>query len=194
MENEEIRQKKYIKMTQTPIPTLICQLAVPTIISMLVTSFYNMADTFFVGKINTSATAAVGVVFPLMAIIQAFGFFFGHGSGNYISRQLGAKEVEDASKMSATGFVSAFLMGCVILVVGFIFTDPLLRVMGATPTILPYAREYMRIILIGAPYMTASLVLNNQMRFQGKRSLFYGGNSFGRSNQYCIGPFAYFWI
>lgn len=167
MENEEIRQKKYIKMTQTPIPTLICQLAVPTIISMLVTSFYNMADTFFVGKINTSATAAVGVVFPLMAIIQAFGFFFGHGSGNYISRQLGAKEVEDASKMSATGFVSAFLMGCVILVVGFIFTDPLLRVMGATPTILPYAREYMRIILIGAPYMTASLVLNNQMRFQG---------------------------
>ena len=119
------------------------------------------------GKINTSATAAVGVVFPLMAIIQAFGFFFGHGSGNYISRQLGAKEVEDASKMSATGFVSAFLMGCVILVVGFIFTDPLLRVMGATPTILPYAREYMRIILIGAPYMTASLVLNNQMRFQG---------------------------
>ncbi len=167
MENEEIRQKKYIKMTQTPIPTLICQLALPTIISMLVTSFYNMADTFFVGKINTSATAAVGVVFPLMAIIQAFGFFFGHGSGNYISRQLGAKEVEDASKMSATGFVSAFLMGCVILVVGFIFTDPLLRVMGATPTILPYAREYMRIILIGAPYMTASLVLNNQMRFQG---------------------------
>lgn len=167
MENEEIRQKKYIKMTQTPIPTLICQLAVPTIISMLVTSFYNMADTFFVGKINTSATAAVGVVFPLMAIIQAFGFFFGHGSGNYISRQLGAKEVEDASKMSATGFVSAFLMGCVILVVGFIFTDPLLRVMGATPTILPYARKYMRIILIGAPYMTASLVLNNQMRFQG---------------------------
>lgn len=119
------------------------------------------------GKINTSATAAVGVVFPLMAIIQAFGFFFGHGSGNYISRQLGAKEVEDASKMSATGFVPAFLMGCVILVVGFIFTDPLLRVMGATPTILPYAREYMRIILIGAPYMTASLVLNNQMRFQG---------------------------
>lgn len=119
------------------------------------------------GKINTSAIAAVGVVFPLMAIIQAFGFFFGHGSGNYISRQLGAKEVEDASKMSATGFVSAFLMGCVILVVGFIFTDPLLRVMGATPTILPYAREYMRIILIGAPYMTASLVLNNQMRFQG---------------------------
>ena len=158
-------------MTQTPIPKLISQLAVPTIISMLVTSFYNMADTFFVGKINTSATAAVGVVFPLMTIIQAFGFFCGHGSGNYISRQLGAQNIEDASKMSATGFVTAFLLGLCILIVGFSFSDPLLYIMGATETILPYAREYMRIILIGAPYMTASLVLNNQMRFQG--SAFY---------------------
>lgn len=168
---EEQRHQKFLKMTQTPIPSLICQLAVPTIISMLVTSFYNMADTFFVGKINTSATAAVGIVFPLMAIIQAFGFFFGHGSGNYISRQLGAQKLDDAARMSATGFVSAFVMGLVILAVGFAFTDPLLRIMGATETILPYAREYMRVILIGAPYMTASLVLNNQMRFQG--SAFY---------------------
>lgn len=168
---EEQRQQKFERMTKTPIPRLIGELAVPTIISMLVTSFYNMADTFFVGKINTSATAAVGIVFPLMAMIQAFGFFCGHGSGNYISRQLGAHNFEDASKMSATGFVSAFVLGLGILVVGFLFTDPLLRIMGSTETILPYARSYMRIILIGAPYMTASLVLNNQLRFQG--SAFY---------------------
>lgn len=164
---EEQRQQKFDRMTKTPIPRLIGELAVPTIISMLVTSFYNMADTFFVGKINTSATAAVGIVFPLMAMIQAFGFFCGHGSGNYISRQLGAHNFEDASKMSATGFVTAFVLGLGILVVGFLFTDPLLRIMGSTETILPYARSYMRIILIGAPYMTASLVLNNQLRFQG---------------------------
>ena len=164
---EEQRQQKFDRMTKTPIPRLIGELAVPTIISMLVTSFYNMADTFFVGKINTSTTAAVGIVFPLMAMIQAFGFFCGHGSGNYISRQLGAHNFEDASKMSATGFVSAFVLGLGILVVGFLFTDPLLRIMGSTETILPYARSYMRIILIGAPYMTASLVLNNQLRFQG---------------------------
>ena len=164
---EEQRQQKFDRMTKTPIPRLIGELAVPTIISMLVTSFYNMADTFFIGKINTSATAAVGIVFPLMAMIQAFGFFCGHGSGNYISRQLGAHNFEDASKMSATGFVSAFVLGLGILVVGFLFTDPLLRIMGSTETILPYARSYMRIILIGAPYMTASLVLNNQLRFQG---------------------------
>lgn len=168
---EEQRQQKFDRMTKTPIPRLIGELAVPTIISILVTSFYNMADTFFVGKINTSATAAVGIVFPLMAMIQAFGFFCGHGSGNYISRQLGAHNFEDASKMSATGFVSAFVLGLGILVAGFLFTDPLLRIMGSTETILPYARSYMRIILIGAPYMTASLVLNNQLRFQG--SAFY---------------------
>ena len=168
---EEQRQQKFERMTKTPIPRLIGELAVPTIISMLVTSFYNMADTFFVGKINTSATAAVGIVFPLMAMIQAFGFFCGHGSGNYISRQLGAHNFEDASRMSATGFVSAFVLGLGILVVGFLFTDPLLHIMGSTETILPYARSYMRIILIGAPYMTASLVLNNQLRFQG--SAFY---------------------
>ena len=168
---EEQRQQKFDRMTKTPIPRLIGELAVPTIISMLVTSFYNMADTFFVGKINTSATAAVGIVFPMMALIQAFGFFCGHGSGNYISRQLGAHNFEDASKMSATGFVTAFVLGLGILVVGFLFTDPLLHIMGSTETILPYARSYMRIILIGAPYMTASLVLNNQLRFQG--SAFY---------------------
>lgn len=168
---EEQRQQKFDRMTKTPIPRLIGELAVPTIISMLVTSFYNMADTFFVGKINTSATAAVGIVFPLMAMIQAFGFFCGHGSGNYISRQLGAHNFEDASKMSATGFVTAFVLDLGILVVGFLFTDPLLHIMGSTETILPYARSYMRIILIGAPYMTASLVLNNQLRFQG--SAFY---------------------
>lgn len=168
---EEQRQQKFDRMTKTPIPRLIGELAVPTIISMLITSFYNMADTFFVGKINTSATAAVGIVFPLMAMIQAFGFFCGHGSGNYISRQLGAHNFEDASKMSATGFVTAFVLGLGILVVGFLFTDPLLHIMGSTETILPYARSYMRIILIGAPYMTASLVLNNQLRFQG--SAFY---------------------
>ena len=168
---EEQRQQKFDRMTKTPIPRLIGELAVPTIISMLVTSFYNMADTFFVGKINTSATAAVGIVFPLMAMIQAFGFFCGHGSGNYISRQLGAHNFEDASKMSATGFVTAFVLGLGILVVGFLITDPLLHIMGSTETILPYARSYMRIILIGAPYMTASLVLNNQLRFQG--SAFY---------------------
>ena len=87
-------EEKRVYMLETPVKKLVCTLAGPTILSMLITSFYNMVDTFFVGKLNTQATAAVGIVFSLMAIIQAVGFFFGHGSGNYISRKLGAKETE----------------------------------------------------------------------------------------------------
>ncbi len=161
------QEEKFIYMTQTPVPKLVSSLAAPTIVSMLITSFYNMADTFFVGKINTSATAAVGVVFSLMALIQAVGFFCGHGSGNYISRKLGGKEVEDASTMAATGFFTALFAGCAIMAGGLLFLRPLACLLGSTDTILPYAMDYLRIILIGAPCMTASIVLNNQMRFQG---------------------------
>ncbi|MBQ0038012.1 MAG: MATE family efflux transporter [Clostridiales bacterium] len=162
------QQQKYIRMTTEPVGRLVCQLAVPTIISMMVTAAYNMADTFFVGMLHSnSATGAVGVVFSLMAIIQAVGFFFGHGSGNYISMELGRKNTENASKMAAAGVTYAFLTGAVILLLGQIFLTPLARLLGSTETILPYARDYLRIILIGAPYMTASFVLNNQLRFQG---------------------------
>lgn len=101
----------YVHLTTAPVPRLITSLAVPTIISMLVTSFYNMADTYFVGKINTQSTAAVGIVFSVMSIIQAVGFFFGHGSGNYISRKLGAQETVDAEKMASTGFFLPCLSG-----------------------------------------------------------------------------------
>ena len=163
---------RYTMMTTTPIPTLVTRLAIPTIISMLVTSFYNMADTFFVGRIGTSASAAVGVVFSVMALIQAFSFFFGHGSGNYISRALGAHNDEDAARMAATGFFCALITGAVLAALGIAFIRPLARLLGSTETILPYAVDYMRIILIGAPWMMASLVLNNQLRFQG--SAFYG--------------------
>ena len=167
----ESQEEKYKTMTEKPVSSLICRLAVPTIISMLVPSFYNMADTFFVARIGTSATAAVGVSFALVAIIQAFGFFCGHGSGNFISRKMGQHRFDEAQQMAATGFFTALMLGTVILVLGEIFSEPLCRILGATETILPYARQYLRLILIGAPYMTASLVLNNQLRFQG--SAFY---------------------
>lgn len=163
-------KRKYL--TEEKIPTLVLNMAVPSIISMLITSFYNMADTFFVGQIGTTATAAVGVIFPLMSIIQALGFTFGHGSGNYISRKLGQGEVEDAKKMAATGFVSALIAGAIFGLVGLVFLDGLVGILGATPTIAPYARQYAMYILIGTPFMASSLVLNNQLRFQG--SAFFG--------------------
>lgn len=158
---------KFHTMTEAPIPGLICRLAVPTIISMLVTALYNMADTYFVGRISTSASAAVGVVYALMAIIQACGFFFGHGSGNFISRALGSQDDSRAARMAATGFFSALIAGAVLAVLGLIFIRPLARLLGSTETILPYAVDYMRYILLGTPFMMASLVLNNQLRFQG---------------------------
>ena len=152
---ENAQEKKFRLMTETPVKPLVCRLAVPTIISMLVSAFYNMADTFFVGQLGTSESAAVGVVFSLMAIIQAVGFFFGHGSGNFISRALGRHDNDTAQEMAATGFFSALIAGAVIMGFGLIFLRPLARWLGSTETILPYAVDYMRIILIGAPYMTA---------------------------------------
>ncbi len=165
---DEKQEQKFHRMTETPVGRLICRLALPCIVSMLVTSFYNMADTFFVGMLKSnSATGAVGVVFSLMAIIQAVGFFFGHGSGNFISRELGKQNYEDASNMAATGFFSALAAGALICVLGQIFLEPLAMLLGSTATILPYTKAYLRVILFGAPWMTSSLVLNNQLRYQG---------------------------
>ena len=110
------QEEKINYLTTKHVPSLICEMAVPTIISMLVTAFYNMADTFFVGQLNTQATAAVGIVFTVMALIQAFGFFYGQGSGNYISRKLGAREYEDAAIMASTGFFMAIFTGIIITV------------------------------------------------------------------------------
>ena len=167
------QQEKYRQMTQEPVGRLICKLAVPCIISMMITAFYNMADTFFVGQLKSnSATGAVGVAFSLMAIIQAVGFFFGHGSGNYVSRELGRQNQQAASEMASTGFVLALCCGAALALLGIVLLTPLVRLLGATETILPYARSYVRIILLGAPWMTASLTLNNLLRFQG--SAMYG--------------------
>lgn len=165
---EEIQYKK---MTQTPIPRLITTLAVPTIISMLVTSVYNMADTFFVSKLGTSATGAVGIVFSLMAIIQAVGFMLGMGAGSQLSRLLGQKKNKEASEIGATSFYLALAFGLCLTIFGILFIDPLMRALGATSTILPFARDYARYILFGAAIMCASFVLNNILRGEGKATL-----------------------
>ena len=189
------QEEKFIRMTQPPVGGLILRLAVPCIVSMLVTTFYNMADTFFVGMLKSNAaTGAVGVVFSMMTIIQAVGFFFGHGSGNYISRQLGSKNYDEASKMAATGFFSALTAGLLICILGQIFLRPLARLLGSTETILPYTEAYLRVILIGAPWMTASLVLNNQLRFQGSASYAMVGITAGAVLNIALDPIMIFWM
>lgn len=140
---------------------------------MMVTAIYNTADTFFVARVstdpavNTAATASVGLVFTVMAIIQAFGFFFGHGSGNYISRMLGAENHKEANEMASTSFAMAIIVGIFFAIVGNIFVEPIADFLGATPTTLQFTKDYMRIILFGAPFMMAQFVINNQLRFQG---------------------------
>ena len=182
----------YTFLTQAPVHRVIVTMAIPTIISMLVTGLYNIADTFFVGKIDTQATAAVGVVFSLMFFVQAMGFFFGHGSGNYISRELGARRHENAVKMASTGFFSSFFFGLVILVLGEIFLTPLSLMLGSTATILPYTEDYMQVILLGAPFLTSSLTLNNQMRLQGNANFAMYGIVTGAILNVLLDPFFIF--
>ena len=163
------KEAKFIRMTTQPVEGLIARLAIPTIISMLVTSFYNLADTFFVRHLQQdSMVAAVGVVLPLMNIIQAIGFYHGHGSGNFISRAFGRKDLHEAEKMAATGFFSAIGLGMVLMVFGLLFRVPFARALGAkTDATLGYTVDYMRFILLATPFMMGSIVMNNQLRMQG---------------------------
>lgn len=157
----------YEFLTQAPVSRVILTMAVPTIVSMLVTCFYVIVDTYFVGQLNTQSTAAVGIVFPLMSLIQAIGSFFGHGTGVYMSRELGARRTDNASSMATTGLVYALLTGILIAVVALLFLRPLSLVLGSTPTSLPFTEQYMAIILLGAPFQIASFTLNSQLRMQG---------------------------
>ena len=161
------QDKKFSMMTTQPVSRLVLKLAVPSIITMMISAIYNMADTFYVAGLDVQSPAAVGVVFPYMAFIQAIAFFFGQGSANYISRALGAKDRENAEMIAATGFFTSLFTGIFIAALGFVFMDDLLRLLGSTSTIMPYARAYFRYILIGTPFIMSSFVMNNQMRFQG---------------------------
>lgn len=165
------KPSQYEKMTKTSIPALIVRLSIPTILSMLVTNIYNMADTAFVGQLGNSASGAVGIVFGFMAILQAVGFMFGQGSGSIIARLLGAQDKDSASVTASTGFFCAMSLGLLIEILGFLFLDPLVMALGSTETIAPYAKIYIAFILLAAPFMTASFVLNNILRYEGKAAL-----------------------
>ena len=159
---------QYEKMIRTPVSRLILTLSVPTIISMLVTNIYNLADTAFVGQLGTSASGAVGIVFGFMAVIQAFGFMFGQGSGSNIARLLGRRDSAGASHHAVLGFTASFTCGVIILIVGAVNLDAVVTALGSTPTIAPYAKTYITFILISAPFMTSSFTMNNILRYEGR--------------------------
>ncbi len=167
------------QMSQTPIPRLVVRLAIPSILSMLITSIYNIADTYFVSQLGTSAAGAVSVVFSLMAVFQAVGFTLGTGAGNILARQMGAKQADQASRSASTAVFTALVIGLLFALFGHLFIAPLMRLLGATETILPYAQAYGRYILLAAPFMCSSFVMNCLLRCEGKSSLATVGISTG---------------
>ena len=166
----ERERKQFVKMTQTPMPKLIISLGIPTTLSMMVTSLYNLADTYFVSLLgNDSVTAAVSNLLALMSIIQAIGFTFGMGCGAIVSRLLGKRDREGADKVTSSAFFIALASGLLILTFGFIFLTPMLKLFGSVnPEVLAYSKQYARFVLISAPFMCMSFVMNNVLRAEGK--------------------------
>lgn len=173
MTNQEVnfQDRQYIKMTETPVQKLVATLAIPTVISMLVTNIYNLVDTAFVGTLGNSASGAVGVVFGYMSILQAMGFMCGQGAGSIMARSLGTKDVKRATRYTSTGFFMALFLGAVVGLISLLTLDSLVIGLGSTETIAPYAKTYIFWIILAAPFQTASLTLNNLLRYEGRAKL-----------------------
>lgn len=168
---EKVHGDQFYKMTETPVPNLIINLAIPSVISMLINNVYNLVDTAFVGKLGTSASGAIGIVFGFMSIIQAFAFMFGQGSGSILSRQLGQKDIKKAEISGSVGFFGALISGILITGIGLVFRNHIVYWLGSTDTIAPYANTYIIYILFAAPFMATSLTMNNILRYEGKSML-----------------------
>lgn len=158
---------QFDRMTTQPVSRLVVSLAVPAIVSMMITNVYNLVDTAFVGTLGTSASGAFGVVFGFMSIIQAFGFMFGQGSGSIVSRALGQRDEKRASIHATMGFAAAFASGLAIALLCFWQLDRVVRLLGSTETIAPYTKTYISFILVAAPFMCSSFALNNVLRYEG---------------------------
>ncbi|MDE7293049.1 MAG: MATE family efflux transporter [Oscillospiraceae bacterium] len=165
------KEEKRRQMLENPVEKLVCTMAVPTIITMMITALYNMADTYFVGQLDTISTAAVGLALPLMNVVQALGFFFGHGSGNYMSAKLGAGDSKAADTMGDTAAVLSLISGGIIAAAGLLFIHPMCILLGATELLMEKTTEYISVLLIGVPFMMSSFTMNNQLRFQGSAFL-----------------------
>lgn len=173
----KLEARQFHKMTKTPIARLVIGLGIPTMLNMMVTSLYNLADTYFVSSLGDRPTGAVNVVLSLMSIIQAIGFTLGMGSGSIVSRLLGARKRREADEVTSSSFFAGLAIGALITILGLLFLTPLMRLLGAPEetvggmTTLEYAKEYSRWILLAAPFMCMSFVMNNVLRAEGKAVL-----------------------
>ena len=164
-------QQQYQKLVMTPVEQLIPRLAIPTILSMMITMIYNLVDAYFVGKLGTSASAAIGVVLGVQSIFQAFGFMMGHGAGSQISLKLGEGDRDAADRLFSTAFFHALVISVIVGIICLFGLEPLMRLMGSTDTILPFSKNYGFYILISGPALVGSCVLNNVMRYEGRAVL-----------------------
>lgn len=161
-------EQHYKKMTETPVVKLVVLLGIPTTVSMLITSVYNMVDTYFVGSLGESPQGAISILFTLQSIIQAVAFMLGHGSGTFVAKELANKDTDKASAYVSSAFFFGGVIGVVFALLGLAFLSPFMRLLGSTETILPYARDYGLWVLVSCPFMICSLVLNNNLRYEGK--------------------------
>lgn len=185
---------QFKRMTETPVSRLILSMSGPMIVSVLITAIYHTADAFFVSQLGTSASGAVGIVFSMMALIQAVGFALGMGTSSLISRKLGKREVEAACIFGTSAFFAAICYGLLFMVVGLLTLDDFMVLLGSTPTILPYAKSYAAIILCGAPIMCASFVMNNILRAEGKATFSMIGLSVGGVLNVVLDPILIFYM
>ena len=165
---ENIAERHYAKMTETPVAKLVITLGIPTTISMLITNLYNMADTYFVGQLGDSQQGAIGVLFTLQSIIQAMAFMLGHGSGSFVAKELADKDVDKASEYVSSAFFLGGALGVIFSVISLCVLSPFMKFLGSTDTILPYAKDYGMWVLISCPFLICSLILNNCLRYEGK--------------------------
>ena len=182
----------YDEMTGRPVKALVCRMAVPTIVAMVTTTLYNVVDAAFVGRLSTGGAAGIGISFAYMTFIQAIGFFFGHGSGNFISRSLGAREVSRASVVATVGFVTPLLVGLLAAAVCLPNLSWLSRQLGAPDEVVPYANDYLRYIVAATPFLMSALTLNNQLRLQGNARLGMVGIVSGAVLNMVLDPFFIF--
>ncbi len=170
MSDEQKREERFLKITTGKIYPLLVKMAIPSMVGMIVATVYNMTDTFWVGKLNDATlTASVGVVFTFVSIIQAIGFWFGYGSGNYVSRMLGKKEVDKAEEMASTGVLLGIVVGVIMLVAGLFLLRPMARLMGAGSSegLMDATVRYLRITVCSVPFMLTSNVIYNELRLAG---------------------------
>ena len=159
---------QYERMTAQPVPSLVLELGGPAVVSFLISTVYNMADTFFVAQIGTEAVAAVGISYSIMEMISSFGYLFGTGAGTLIGMRLGAKEKEEAARIGTTSFVTWLVLGALIGGAGIAFLEPLMRFLGSSNAVLPYAKQYAFWILAAFPIMGGDIVLSSFLRSEGK--------------------------